>query len=855
MKKRLFYLLPLLLLFPEAQAQTQQPVKVACIGNSITWGAGIKDRIRDSYPAQLARLLGSGYKVRNYGYSGRTLLDKGDHPYMKEEKFFNAVNWQPDIVIIKLGTNDSKPQNWKYKGDFEKDYDKLITAFDTLPSHPKIYLVLPVPAFEVRWGINDEIIKNEVISMTRRVAARHDLEVIDLYTPFVGKAALFPDAIHPGAEGSGEMAEIVYESLTGKAGKPGFQELPGVRREWKGFDKYVFDFDGRDAHIIAPHEALSDKPWVWRARFPDWHTEMDSMLLAEGFHVVYVNTNDMYGSPRAMKVWDGFYEYLVKIHGFNPKTALEGVSRGGLFIYNWARRNPRKVSCIYTEAPVCDFKSWPGGFGEGRGSAADWEKLKKEYGFITDGEAKAWAGNPVDSLDALAAEKVPVLHMIGLEDEVVPPNENTFILMDRYVRLGGPVQIVPCTKGKQSLYGHHFDIETPRLGADFIKYNTALPKDKLPPEQYHFMRKGLKNSFIKFVREKRGRVAFLGGSITYNGGWRDSLMEYMQQRFPETEFDFIAAGIPSMGSTSGAFRIQRDILKSGPVDLLFVEAAVNDGGKGRPETEIMRAMEGIVRHVRDADPTTDIVFMYFVDPSKMEDYRQGKEPEVIRLHDAVAKYYGIPALNLAKEVTDRIDAGEFTWEDDFKNLHPSPFGQGVYARSMIAFLNSVWSGYVAEDDKVTDYDLPPKMDRACYDRGVLVEAVKVEVPKGWQKVENWQPEIKAWTRANYINVPMLAGEYPAKTLKFTFTGNAVGISVAAGPDTGVIEYKIDNGPWKKKDLFTKHSTKYHLPWSYMLADALAEGRHTLKLRLTKDRNPKSVGNKCVIRYFFYNKTE
>lgn len=838
-----------------AAAQNNQPVKVACIGNSITYGAGIKDRIRDSYPAQLARLFGPGYKVRNFGYSGRTLLNRGDHPYMSEDKFFNAVKWQPDIVIIKLGTNDSKPQNWKYKDDFEKDYNKLITAFDTLPTHPKIYLVLPVPAFEVQWGINDKVIKNEVIPMTRAVASRHGLDVIDLYTPFLGKGTLFPDTIHPGAEGSGKMAEIIYEHITGKKGELVRQELPGVKSIWHGFDKYSFDFDGRDAHIIAPHKFLNSKPWVWRARFPNWHTEMDSMLLSEGFHVVFINTNNMFGSPDAMAVWDKFYEYLVKIHGFNPKTALEGVSRGGLFVYNWAKRNPEKVSCIYAEAPVCDFKSWPGGLGTGKGSPGNWEKLKEEYDFASDEEAKAYAGNPIDGLDALAMQKVPILHMIGLKDEVVPPDENTFILIDRYTHLGGPAQIVPCTHGKQTLYGHHFEIETPRLGADFIKYHTELPQESLSSSTYHFMRNGLKNSFIKFEREKKGRVAFLGGSITYNPGWRDSLMTYMKKRFPDTKFDFIAAGIPSMGSTSGAFRIERDILKNGPVDLLFVEAAVNDGGKGRPATEIKRAMEGIVRHVRYADPTTDIVFMYFVDPTKMKDYRAGKVPEVIQYHDEVAKYYGIPAINLAKEVTDRIDAGEFTWEDDFKNLHPSPFGQGVYARSMIGFLNKAWSGFVAEDDKITDYSLPQKLDGACYDRGRLVEAVTLDAPKGWQKVDNWQPEIKAWTRANYINVPMLVGEYPVRTLKFEFVGNAVGINVAAGPDAGVIEYKIDNGPWKKKDLFTKYSTKYHLPWPYMLADGLEPGNHTLRMRLTDEKNIKSIGHRCVLRYFFYNGTE
>ncbi len=857
MNKKLFYLISFVFLFNISLTAQDKVIKVACIGNSITYGSGIKDKPRDSYPAQLARMLGHKYYVRNYGYSGRTMLQKGDHPFMSEPRFMEAIKWKPDIVIIMLGTNDSKPRNWKYKDDFEKDYLKMVTSFDTLFSHPEIYAVAPVPAFSNNYTISPDVVKNEVYPLVKKVAEEKDLRFIDLYTPMLDKGNMFPDGIHPDAAGSGEMAKVIYEYLTGKKGKPEVQEYPGLKTQWHGFDKYEFELNRIPAHIVVPKKPATGKPWVWRARFPFWHYQMDSILLSEGYYIAYINTDNMFGSPRAVQVWDDFYNYLTKIHGFSNKVALEGVSRGGLFVYNWAKKHPEAVHCIYAEAPVCDIKSWPGGFGDGKGSPQDWERMKKEYGFKSDEEAKAYANNPIDGLEGLATAKVPVLHMIGLKDRVVPPAENTFVLVDRYLKLGGIATVVPCTKGKQNLYGHHFEIETPRFGADFIMYNTekritdhfkSIPRCA----DYHEMRNGLPNSYIKFEKEKRGRVAFLGGSITYNPGWRDSICNYLEKRFPETKFDFIAAGIPSFGSTENAFRFKRDILKNGPVDLLFVEAAVNDGGKGRSETEIRRSMEGVVRHARNANPTCDIVFMYFVDPGKIKEYNKGKVPEVIRIHNEVAAYYGLPALNLAKEVTDRINAGEFTWKDDFKNLHPSPFGQGVYARSMLKFLSDAFSGFVAEDDKIENYDMPEPIDKYCYDNGVLVEAKDVKPVKGWSFVENWKPEIKANTRANFINVPMLVGSYPAKTLKFGFEGNAVGIAVAAGPDAGIVEYRIDKGEWKKRDLFTKHSKMYHLPWYYVLADALPDGKHTLELRLTGEKNDFSVGNKCVIRYFFVN---
>lgn len=369
---------------------------------------------------------------------------------------------------------------------------------------------------------------------------------------------------------------------------------------------------------------------------------------------------------------------------------------------------------------------------------------------------------------------------------------------------------------------------------------------------YHTHRESLKNSFQKFKNEKKGRVAFLGGSITFNGGWRDSVCSYLQQKFPETEFDFIAAGIPSMGSTPGAFRFERDVLKNGKVDLLFEEAAVNDDTNRRTKEEITCAMEGIVRHAKNENPLCDMVIMHFVDPGKMEDYRNGKIPEVIQLHEKVAGHYNISTINLAKEVTERIDAGEFDWESDFKNLHPSPFGQIVYFNSIKTFLEYSWKSTSTAVAKVTE-EVQDCLFEGSYDSGVLVEPNLVKKIKGWEWIKNWKPDLKAGTRANYTNVPMLVGEYPGKIIKFHFRGNAVGIAVAAGPDAGIIEYSIDNSDWKKQDLFTKWSKGLYLPWYFTLEHGLKNKKHTLQIRLIEEKNKESLGNKCMLRYFYYNK--
>lgn len=246
---------------PIDPASYSSPVKVACIGNSITFGSGIADRPRDSYPAQLGRMLGDHWIVRNFGVGGRTMLKKGDFPYWKEDAW-----------------------------------------------------------------------------------------VIDLYSALSGMASSFPDQIHPNAEGDGLMAQAIAKKLTG-----------------------------------------------------------------------------------------------------------------------------RDITVVNSQYP-----------------------------------------------------------------------------------------------GEKSPQGHHFPIDNLKAGVDFIL--NSYPQVPLPLDSrnYHTYRNKLHNSRIVFGREKRGRVAFLGGSITYNGDWRDSICAYLQKRFPNTQFDFVAAGIPSMGSTPGAFRFERDVLAKGKVDLLFV---------------------------------------------------------------------------------------------------------------------------------------------------------------------------------------------------------------------------------------------------------------------------------------------
>jgi acyl-CoA thioesterase-1 len=198
-------------------AAAAEPIRVACVGDSITEGVGAANRAQDAYPAVLGRLLGETCEVKNFGVSGATLLRKGDKPYWRLGKFHLASAFEPQIVVIKLGTNDTKPQNWKHQDEFAKDYGDLLDHFAALPSKPKVWACLPVPVYETRWGIDEGRLKEGILPVIRRVAEEKKVPLIDLYAALSGKPELFPDKIHPNTEGAVLIAKTVHTALTAKA--------------------------------------------------------------------------------------------------------------------------------------------------------------------------------------------------------------------------------------------------------------------------------------------------------------------------------------------------------------------------------------------------------------------------------------------------------------------------------------------------------------------------------------------------------------------------------------------------------------------------------------------------------------
>ncbi len=199
---------------PVDTAQYTRPIRVACVGDSITAGVGAAKG--KSFPAQLLEMLGSKWDVKNFGVSARTLMRSGDYPYCKEQAFKSAQDFDPDVVVIMLGTNDTKPHNWEHSDQFYSDYRDMVQVFTALPSRPRIYVCRPCPVpAPGNYGINEKNVQLEILLINQLAKELH-LGIIDMHAALEARPELFPDRVHPNTAGATIMAETACKALTGK---------------------------------------------------------------------------------------------------------------------------------------------------------------------------------------------------------------------------------------------------------------------------------------------------------------------------------------------------------------------------------------------------------------------------------------------------------------------------------------------------------------------------------------------------------------------------------------------------------------------------------------------------------------
>jgi SSS family solute:Na+ symporter len=237
---------------------------------------------------------------------------------------------------------------------------------------------------------------------------------------------------------------------------------------WEGYRCERFVLDGRDCLLVQPDVPMRSNPWIWRPEFFGAFPALDLALLEAGFRVAYIDVQNMYGAPVGMRYMDRLYAHLTETLGLSKRCVLEGFSRGALFALNWAALHPQSVACLYLDAPVCDFKSWPAGKGRAQGSVDDWQRLKQAYA-LSEEQALAYSSNPIDSLAPIAAAGIPVIAVYGDADTGLPPEENILLLQSRYRALGGDITVI----AKPGVGHHPHSLSDPTPLSRFILSRVA----------------------------------------------------------------------------------------------------------------------------------------------------------------------------------------------------------------------------------------------------------------------------------------------------------------------------------------------------------------------------------------------
>ena len=433
-------------------AETSLP-RILLIGDSIVVGHG---------QAVAQRLKG----VATVGFYSTSKI-AGD-PAIFRELALALADEPIDIVLFNNGLHGIDCSDDFYRAGLE-----LFT--DTLRRSTRAMLAwrnsTPVTVSEKPAELEPE--KNGVVlrrnAIAEAVMAERNIPVFDLYSMMLDHPEYRRmDGYHYLDAGIERQADLVADYLRGMLARRNlalnlegaFQtDFPGKISDWHGFARYDFTLNGEHCIVVKPNcEPAEGKPWLWRARFFGAFPNADLELLRRGWHIVHIRVDELYGSPESNRRFDLLYAFLTKL-GFSPRCAVAGFSRGGLDTVNWATKNPDKIACLDLDNPVCDFKSWPY-----RRATGEWKRCLAAWGFSEE-EALAYPWNPVDNLAPLAEAKIPLLIVCADADEVVPPEENSLIVEQRYRALGGEVVMIH----KPGMGHHPHSLENPVPIVEFLE--------------------------------------------------------------------------------------------------------------------------------------------------------------------------------------------------------------------------------------------------------------------------------------------------------------------------------------------------------------------------------------------------
>jgi len=453
-----------ILLLTIALAASSAAPRIACVAAGDAGSVRLTFPGPDAYPSLLAQALGSEIRL----FASRAVAG-GPPP----ASFRELEKFSPDAVIIEPLAGDSITPGDSLRA--RESLTSFVAACHRLGSSPRVILLLPPPLPGVA-ETTGTVLRDRVLPLIRAVAWATGCEVVDTYSMFLDHRDLF--------DGAGIASSAAGKIVAGRlAGLLRLQAMPGADiiaragirgglSNYFGYECTTFTFAGREARIVRPKRTAAGSPWIWRARFWGHEPQTEVALLERGFHVVYCDVAELFGNDEALAAWDSFYVMLTRA-GLSPRAALEGFSRGGVYVYRWAVHAPEAVACVYADAPVLDFKSWPGGKGKGGGNTEEWDRFKRDFRLASEAEGLAFRGNPLDMAEAIARGGYPMLHVCGLADVVVPFEENTEPFERNILRCGGRITVIT----KPGIGHHPHSLPNPAPIVDFILRATGQPVD------------------------------------------------------------------------------------------------------------------------------------------------------------------------------------------------------------------------------------------------------------------------------------------------------------------------------------------------------------------------------------------
>ncbi|WP_219837844.1 SGNH/GDSL hydrolase family protein [Paenibacillus sp. R14(2021)] len=362
--------------------------------------------------------------------------------------------------------------------------------------------------------------------------------------------------------------------------------------------------------------------------------------------------------------------------------------------------------------------------------------------------------------------------------------------------------------------------------------------------RYCTAREGLPRFREKLSRSDAVTVAFLGGSITEGYGasdpdrssWRALTEQFLQAAYPALTWTFVNAGVGGTNSTLGAHRLQSHVPVSDGIDLLFIEFAVNDSqhrehsAEGRAET--IRSMEGIVRQCRRLSPQADIVLLYSADEHNLAEV----DPFFISVHEEVAVHYGLPSVSFSGRVRDWLAAGEGTWEQLAPDrTHPNDAGYACYAGLLREFLDHVLKPNSAQSAQGTTV-LPAPLLEDSYGQASMRDmsgTYGVKLLHMQQRPEN----MVNWRYA----AEHLASDSPEAEFSFDVNGHGAGLLLICGPDSGILEFAVNGGPFQTVNPFDEWCPLFWRPVPVRLASQSQVEAMRITVRNTAMKDERSTG--------------